>query len=210
MTDGKKDDRRMILLEGNIGAGKSTLGKALAESGEFGFIEEPTKAWRDGFASNLLSLFYSDTERWAFTFQVCAFITRAKTWNEVLALTDHSRVILERSIFCDRFVFAENCYRTGLMTPTEYELYCGLWDFLSTNYCVQPDLILYLRTPAHICQQRIKARGRSEEGGIPLDYLLQLENLHDEWLLDNPQAVMFDGEHRWSSEEVLAELAGRL
>jgi len=143
-------DRRMILLEGNIGAGKTTVGRAMAASGEFGFIEEPTTAWREGFASNMLGLFYEDPQRWAFTFQICAFNTRAKTWSEVLARTDHSRVVLERSIFCDRYVFAENCYRTGLMSLTEYQLYCGMWEFLVSNYCVQPDVIVYLRTPAEM------------------------------------------------------------
>jgi len=130
MAELKKDDRLMILLEGNIGAGKTTVGKALASSEAFDFIEEPTAAWREGFAANMLELFYSDTKRWAFTFQICAFITRAKTWKEVLAYTDHSRVVLERSVFCDRYIFAENCYRTGLMTAPEYQVYCGLWEFL--------------------------------------------------------------------------------
>jgi len=200
----------MILLEGNIGAGKTTIGRAMAAAEEYGFIEEPTTAWREGFASNLLELFYSDTQRWAFTFQICAFITRAKTWREVLALDDHSRVVLERSILCDRFVFAENCYRTGLMTATEYQLYCGMWDFLVSHYCVEPDLILYLRTPAEECLERIRARDRAEESGIPLEYLLQLESLHDEWLLDNPRAVVLDGERRWGMEEILAEVNARV
>jgi deoxyadenosine/deoxycytidine kinase len=124
----------------------------------------------------------------------------------VLALTDHSKVILERSIFCDRFVFAENCYRTGLMSLAEYQLYCGLWDFLVSNYCVKPDLTLYLRTPAEVCLQRIRTRGRAEESNITLEYLLQLERLHDDWLLGDPSAVVLDGEHRWSRTEILAEI----
>jgi deoxyadenosine/deoxycytidine kinase len=206
MAQEGKEDRRMILLEGNIGAGKTTIGRVLAASDAFGFIEEPTATWRKGFAANMLDLFYQDPSRWAFTFQIGAFITRAKTWSEVLAMTDHSRVILERSIFCDRHVFAENCYRTGLMSLTEYQLYQGMWDFLVSNYCVQPDRILYLRTPAEICLQRIRARGRSEEGGIALDYLLQLERLHDEWLLKEPRAVVLDGERRWTAAEIMAEL----
>ena len=202
MAELKKDDKLMILLEGNIGAGKTTVGKVLASSDSFDFIEEPTAAWREGFAANMLDLFYSDTKRWAFTFQICAFITRAKTWKEVLAYTDHSRVVLERSVFCDRYIFAENCYRTGLMTVPEYQVYCGLWEFLVSNYCVEPDLILYLRTPAETCMERIRVRDRQEEVGIPLEYLLQLEYLHDEWLLDNPRTVLLDGERRWDAKEI--------
>jgi deoxyadenosine/deoxycytidine kinase len=206
MNQAGKEDRRMIMLEGNIGAGKTTIGRMMAASGGFGFIEEPTSMWREGFAANMLQLFYQDPHRWAFTFQICAFNTRAKTWQEVLALNDHSRVVLERSIFSDRFVFAENCYRTGLMSAAEYQLYCGLWDFLASNYCVQPDLVLYLRTPAEVCMERVSGRGRTEETGITLDYLLQLEALHDEWLLEDPRAVVLDGSRRWSLAEMLAEI----
>ncbi len=198
--------RMMVLIEGNIGAGKTTVGRNIANSGHFGFIEEPTSIWREGFASNMLELFYSDTERWAFTFQICAFVTRAKTWHEIWQRTDHSQVILERSIFCDRYVFAENCYRTGLFTLAEYQLYLGMWDFVVSKYCDEPDLILYLRTPAEVCLQRIHERGREEESGIPLEYLQQLENLHDEWLLDNPKALVLNGENRWTAEGVLAEI----
>lgn len=208
MMHDKANDRLMVLLEGNIGAGKTTVGRTIATSGAFGFIEEPTAAWRENFASNMLDHLYSDTARWAFTFQICTFITRAKTWPEVLAHTDHHKVVLERSIFCDRFVFVENFYRTGLMSLTEYQLYRGLWDFMVSNYCEQPDLILYLRTPAKVCLQRIRDRGRVEESGITLEYLLQLEGLHDEWLLNDgdSRVAVLDGERRWSTDKVLAEI----
>ena len=210
MSGACQKDRIMILIEGNIGAGKTTVGRTLADSGEFGFVEEPTRAWQEDFSSNMLELFYTDTHRWAFTFQTCAFITRAKTWHEVLVVTDHDRVILERSVFCDRHVFAENCYRTGLMSQAEYELYCGLWDFLVSNFCVEPDVTLYLRAPARVCLQRIQARGRGEESGITLDYLLQLERLHDEWLLNEPRAVVLDGERHWSAAEILAQIEAKI
>ena len=196
----------MVLLEGNIGAGKTTVGRKIANSGVFSFIEEPTAVWREGFAANMLELFYSDTTRWAFTFQICAFVTRAKTWDEVSRHTDHPQVILERSIFCDRYVFAENCYRTGLFTEAEYQLYCGMWDFTVSQYCDEPDVILYLRTPAEVCLQRIHERGRQEEGGIPLEYLSQLEGLHDEWLLDNPKTILLDGQNHWRADEVVAKI----
>jgi deoxyadenosine/deoxycytidine kinase len=193
----------MILLEGNIGAGKSTVGQMLKASGHFDFIEEPVSSWQSGFAANLLALFYQDMQRWSFTFQILAFITRAKTWKEVLALTSHSRVVLERSIFTDRHVFATNMHEIGAMTETEWQVYCGLWDFLVSNYCVEPDAIVYLRTPAELCLQRIAARRRSEESGIQLTYLQQLEALHDRWLLEHPRAVVLDGSRHWTTAEIL-------
>lgn len=194
------------LLEGNIGAGKTTLGQTVNASGVFTFVEEPTAMWREGFASNMLELFYSDAQRWGLTFQMCALLTRAKTWREIIQHHLHGSLVLERSVFCDRYVFAENGYRTGLFSKAEYQLYCEMWDFMVSNGGTQPDLILYLRTPAEVCLQRIKARGRAEEDSISLEYLQQLEQLHDEWLLDNPKTILLDGERRWSAEEILAQI----
>ncbi len=191
----------MILFEGNIAAGKSTVGRRLAESELFGFVEEPVGAWQQDFDENLLDLFYRDTNRWAFTFQLAAFTTRAKTWTEVLAIIDHRNVVLERSIYCDRYVFAKNCYQSGLMKKTEWQLYCKLWDWLESNWCAEPDKIVYLRTPAEVCLERIETRGRAEETTIPIEYLRDLEVLHDEWLIDNPKAIMIDGCKQWTARE---------
>ena len=60
---------------------------------------------------------------------------------------------------------------------------------------------MYLRTPADVCLERIEARGRSEETTIPGEYLKDLEVLHDEWLTDNPKAVMIDGTKQWTARE---------
>ncbi|RMH71412.1 MAG: hypothetical protein D6675_06690 [Gemmatimonadetes bacterium] len=197
----------MILIEGNIGAGKTTVGHRLRESGKFGFIEEPVEKWKTGFASNLLNDFYHDMTRWSFTFQIMAFTTRAKTWKEILEMTDHRLVLLERSIFTDRYVFAQNLHQSGFMTDAEWEVYVGLWEFLASNYCVEPDCILYLRTPAELCLERIHQRARGEESEIPLDYLLHLESLHDNWLLEHPNAVILDGTQEFSVEDVVDAIA---
>jgi deoxyadenosine/deoxycytidine kinase len=201
-------ENTMILFEGNIAAGKSEAGRRLSESGLFGFVQEPVGAWQKDFEENLLDLFYKDTNRWALTFQLAAFVTRAKTWTEVLALTDHKNVILERSIYCDRYVFAKNCYQSGLMKKTEWQLYCKLWDWLEGNWCADPDRIAYLRTPAEVCLERIEARGRAEENTIPIEYLRDLHVLHEEWLIGNPKTILIDGVQ--SEEGVVADIIDKL
>ena len=183
------EEKTMILLEGNIGASKSTIGKILHDEFGFGFIEEPVRSWKEEFDEDLLDLFYHDQKRWSFAFQMAAFTTRAKTWSEILEKTDHSTVVLERSIYCDRYVFAKNCYESGLMKKIEWQLYCKMWDWLESNWCTKPDKIIYLKVPATICLSRIKNRGRPEEQSIPIEYLLQLEDKHDEWLLDDPSVT---------------------
>lgn len=202
IKDKKVENRAMYFLEGNIGAGKTSLGKILQDSSKFDFLEEPVDRWRGGFANNLFEMFYKDMPRWSFTFQIMAFITRAKTWTEILDKIEGDHVVLERSIFTDRHVFAKNLYAVGAMNESEWELYQQLWDFLALNYCETPSKIIYLRTPAEVCLERIKMRGRDEEQQMPLDYLKRLEDLHDEWLMDHKDSIVLDGTRKWKAADI--------
>lgn len=185
--------REMNILEGNISAGKTELLRYLETTSEFGVLEEPVEQWRTGFPDNLLELYYSKPRRWAFMLQIAAFVTRAKTWDEILGMTDHSKILMERSVYSDRNVFARLLYESGDMTETEYLLYCQLWDFMAAQWAVVPNRIFYLRTPASECLRRIAGRGRPEEAGIALEFLERIENLHDKWLLGRDDVVVLDG-----------------
>ncbi len=198
----------LVLLEGNIAAGKTTLGKRLTASPAFEFVPEPVDRWQDGFAANLLERFYTDTARWAFTLQICAFVTRTQALQAHTA--DLQRVkVFERSIYCDRHVFAKNLHQHGFMDDTEWALYLHFWNHLHDSAPI-PDAILYLRTPAEECYRRLQIRARSEEKTIPLEYLQQLEARHDEWLLTPDNAgypvVVLDGSHEWAAADVQARL----
>jgi deoxyadenosine/deoxycytidine kinase len=192
----------MILFEGNIAAGKSTVGRRLLESGLFLFVEQPVAAWQTDYSVNFLRQFYEDPKRWAFTFQLMAYSTRIQAWVQTLRMADHTAVVLERSIFSDRYVFAKNCYQSGLMSEAEWQVYCRMWDWHMSNWCETPDKIVYLRAPAEICHERLQMRGRKEEEKIPVEYLRDIEVLHDEWLFDNPLAVVVDGCKQWRAKEV--------
>ena len=119
----------LVLLEGNIAAGKTTLGQQLSGSAFFEFVSEPVERWQGGFAANLLERFYSDTARWAFTLQICAFVTRTQALQAHAARAD-SVTVFERSIYCDRHVFAKNLHAHGFMDDTEWELYLHFWRFI--------------------------------------------------------------------------------
>ncbi len=197
----------LFLLEGNIAAGKTTLGAALSAGDQFVFVPEPVERWQGGFAANLLERFYADTPRWAFTLQICAFVTRTQAVQG--ALRPLGDIVFERSIYCDRHVFARSLHQQGLMDDTEWALYCHFWDHFRES-APGPDAILYLRTPAEECYRRLQARGRREEKGVSLDYLRQLEACHDAWLRD-PAVVEcpvleLDGTRSWTASEVRAEL----
>lgn len=192
----------LVHLEGNIASGKSTLGDTLRHSDTFHFIPEPVPVWQEGFAINWLDRFYADMPRWSFTFQMVAFSTR------VQALADRPMdkiTVAERSIGTDRYAFAPGLHATGGMDDHEWELYCTFWEAMAPNV-PQPDLILYLRTPAEECMHRLKQRNRSEETGVTLEYLCELGERHDDWLLQRPDVVVLDGMRRWTAEEITHEL----
>lgn len=199
----------LVLLEGNIAAGKTTLGQELAGHPAYRFIPEPLAQWQTGFAENLLARFYQDTPRWAFTMQIGAFVTRARTYD---ALTDEPDAlqVFERSIYCDRHVFAPSLHQSGLMDETEWALYQHFWEYMAHNLPA-PDAFIYLRTPAEECYHRLRERARSEEATISLDYLRQLEVHHDAWLLDHDQAeapvVVLDGTQTWTADDLRQQLS---
>lgn len=198
----------LVLLEGNIAAGKTTLGKMLAANGHYRFIPEPVERWQTGFAANLLERFYADTRRWAFTMQIGAFVTRAQS---LKTLEGHTGgIFFERSIYCDRHVFAENLHRQGLLDDTEWALYLHFWEYMAGSV-PKPDAIVYLRTPADECFRRLQVRGRAEEKGIALEYLQQLEVCHDEWLgmpgaAEKP-VIVLDGMQPWTIDDIQRKLA---
>ena len=193
-------------IEANIGAGKSTLGAAIKATGRADFITEPTDQWQHGFPENILELFYSDQKRWSFMFQLMAFVTRTKTHKEVLALSDHSNVFIERSVLSDRFIFAETLHESGMMSETEFAVYSGMWHWLNDNFCVEPDKIIYLKASPETCLERITRRARGEETGITIDYLRLLESKHDLWLTNNPKSVILDAERLIDPEALLDKL----
>ncbi len=194
-----------VLLEGNIAAGKTTLGERLAASGRFAFFPEPLAQWQTGYETNLLARFYADTPRWAFTMQIGAFVTRAS------ALAQRQpgvNSVFERSIYCDRHVFAKNLHEHGLLDDTEWAVYLQFWDYAAAAV-PRPDAILYLRTPAEECYRRLQLRARTEETAVPLDYLQQLEAQHDAWLIASaPEqpVVVLDGLRVWDADDVLRQL----
>ena len=192
----------LVHLEGNIASGKTTLGAVLTADPRFNFIPEPVDIWQQGFTENVLARFYGGMDRWSFTFQVCAFSTR------IAALTNlpADRInVGERSIGCDRYVFAPSLYEQSALDTVEWDIYSHLWETLAPK-APRPDYILYLRTPAPECLHRLQERRRAEETGVSLAYLQKLEERHDAWLLDLSNVIVLDGTHRWTPDEIRARL----
>ncbi|MFA5307103.1 MAG: deoxynucleoside kinase [Candidatus Babeliales bacterium] len=177
--------KKLIILEGNMGAGKSTMLRLLKNIPDVSIIPEPTDKWQQvGAAGNLLDLFYKDTQRWAYTFQSYAFLTRVHAiLQQQLESHDNHVHILERSIYCDRFCFAKSCYDLGTMSAIEWNVYREWFLWISENFVPRPQGFIYLRTTPEVAYQRITKRHRSEEVAVSMSYVQRLHERHEDWLI---------------------------
>lgn len=180
-----------FVVEGNIGAGKSTFLRLMHEVLGIDVVYEPTDKWqRKDKDGNLLDLFYKDTQRWAYTFQSYAFISRIQSQiDHEASVTSLEPQIYERSVYCDRYCFAKNCYELGFMSALEWNIYKEWFGWLVQAYTKKPSGFIYLRTTPEVCFDRIQKRSRCEESSIPLSYLEALHSRHEEWLI-NKQEVL--------------------
>lgn len=175
-----------FVVEGNIGAGKSTFLRLIGAELGIDVIYEPTDKWqRKDKEGNLLDLFYKDTPRWAYTFQSYAFISRIQSQIEHEAnVTTTDPQVYERSVYCDRYCFAKNCFELDFMSALEWSIYKEWFGWLVEAYTKKPSGFIYLRTTPDVCYTRIQKRSRCEESSIPLSYLEALHSRHEEWLIN--------------------------
>jgi len=183
----------ILMVEGNVGAGKSTFLKIIQKKLKIDVIYEPTNKWQNkNEDENLLHLFYKDTPRWAYTFQSYAFISRVQSIIDYQASHKSSPLqILERSVYCDRYCFAKNCFESGLMTQLEWQIYKEWFTWLVERYTPRPSGFIYLKTTPEICFKRLTKRNRSEEAGVPLSYLQELHRRHEDWLIGQKELTPF-------------------
>merc|ERR1712168_686146 len=183
-----------ISIEGNIATGKSTFIKILEDAAndeDWEITPEPVSQWTqiDGeqdpakaSGGNLLELFYNDPKRWSYTFQSYALLSRMRLQREPFGPECQAR-LSERSIHSDRYIFARNCFETGLMTETEWAIYQEWSSYLLNSLGeLRLDGFIYLRADPKICSSRMAKRGRPEEQGVTIDYLNQLHEKHEAWL----------------------------
>jgi len=167
--------KRMIVLAGNIGAGKTSLTERLGAR----------LGWQTAFESVVdnpyLAEFYADMRSWSFHLQIFFLGHRARQYLE-LAVAPQS-AILDRSIYEDAYIFARALHHMGNLNERDYLSYRTVFELI-VNRLPPPDLLIYLRAPVPVLMERIRRRGRNIEGGISADYLALLESFYDDWLLN--------------------------
>lgn len=190
--------KTIISIEGNIGVGKTSiielLKKNLGESADF--IYEPVDEWiaiKDKDGKNLLETFYEDKKRWSYTFQNVAYITRMSSIVEKIDRSHKKIIVLDRSLLADLNTFAKMLHDDGFISDIEWSAYNKWNNFFENNYGDKiVHKIIYLRCSPEVAEKRIKMRNRNEESTIPTSYLEMLHKYHDEWLLENNNALTID------------------
>lgn len=197
----------VIIVEGIIGAGKSTLVKNLSQVLEKkGYsvcqILEPVDYWRE---MGVLEKMYRDPARFSFDFQVCAYLTRLVDINRAVASNPHADIfLLERSTESGK-LFAPNFW--NLIDPVEKVLLSymceNLAEFLSLD--LTKAHIIYFNPSLSKCMERVTTRNREEEvrsqhfssdeptvgkpKGVTKEYQSILSHTHNTLLLTNGSNV---------------------
>jgi thymidine kinase len=178
----------MYLLEGNIGAGKSTFLHLIKEqSPDIMVIQEPQESWTSqAYGQSLLENFYKDAHRWAYTIETLALVTRVKHHMAIQALKI-PLCLMERSVYSGHYCFAKNGYTNGFLSPLEWDVYSRMVDVLVTQQCQPPHGFIYLQATPQTCFDRIQQRHRQGEEHITKEYLTNIGQLHEKFLIEQQE-----------------------
>ncbi|MDE3181817.1 MAG: deoxynucleoside kinase [Bacteroidota bacterium] len=169
-----------ITIEGNIGAGKTTLAHLLSKHFNARLILEE-------FAENpFLPKFYENKQQYAFPLELFFMAERYKQLKDLLRSKD-----LFQSVTISDYLFTKCLLFAKVNLPEqEFLLYQKLFDIINPQL-VQPDLLIYLHAPITKLKENIKKRNRSYEQSIDSDYLFSLQEIYTSYIKQHHVKTLF-------------------
>ena len=169
-----------ITVEGNIGAGKTTLSHLLAKHYNARLVLEE-------FADNpFLAKFYEQPQQYAFPVELFFMAERYKQLKDMV----HSKDLFQ-SITVSDYLFTKCLFFAKVNLPEEeFRLYQKLFDIIHQQL-VFPDIIIYLHAPVQKLQQNIRKRNRSYELNIPDEYLFSLQETYTSYIKQHNITTIF-------------------
>ena len=165
--------KRLVVVAGNIGAGKTSLTERLGER----------LGWRTAFESVVdnpyLADFYQDMKSWSFHLQIFFLGHRAEQYLQIASAQESA--ILDRSIYEDAHIFARALHHLNNLDERDYLAYRRVFQLLVATLPA-PNLLIHLGAPVEVLMERIRRRGRAIETGISQEYLALLESFYDDWM----------------------------
>lgn len=182
-----------IGIAGNIGCGKTTLTRMLAE--HYGW----TPKFEAVTYNPYLEDYYKDISRWSYNLETYFLAQRFK---DVLEIARSKEVIVQdRTIMEGVYIFVANNKAMGNLSDRDYDTYMQLFS-LMMSMVREPDLLIYLKTSVPKLVEQIQIRGRDYEKSMSIEYLTNLNNLYDKWISTYKGKVLtieadgLDFEHR--------------
>ncbi len=165
--------KHFVLVAGNIGTGKTSLTDKLGK--ELGWAT----AYESVVDNPYLSDFYKDMNKWSFHLNVFFLGHRAQQHLNLAEMKQSA--IIDRSIYEDAEIFARASQVLGNISDRDFDTYQTVFNMVVGNLPV-PDLLIFLYAPVEVLVDRIHARGREMEKGMPREYLELLDSLYEDWL----------------------------
>ena len=158
---------KFIAIEGNIGAGKTTLCKMIAE--DYG-----SRLILEAFSDNpFLPYFYENPERYAFSVELFFMTERHNQLQDELKQTN----LFQDNVVSDYFFLKTLLFAKNNLSDEEYRLFQRLFHILNAHF-PNPDLLVYLHRPVEQLLRHIQKRARSFESEISADYLTQIQQAY--------------------------------
>jgi deoxyadenosine/deoxycytidine kinase len=165
--------KRLILMAGNIGAGKTSLTERIGEK----------LGWQTAYESvadnPYLPNFYENMKNWSFHLQIYFLGHRAEQHLYLANLPESA--ILDRSIYEDAHIFARALHHMQNLNDLDYHAYLRLYNII-VDSLPKPDLLIHIQAPVPVLMKRIQRRARHIETGISEAYLSLLEKFYEEWI----------------------------
>jgi len=184
----------LISVDGNIGAGKSTILDMISNCfprEKIITLLEPVELWetiKDTESVNILQNFYRDQTKYAFVFQMCAYISRLSELKKCIRENPGKIILMERSVLTDRHIFAKMLFDDNKINDIEYQVYLKWFDEFLQEI---PDIYnVYLQTTPDVCLERVHKRNREGEGGMSLEYLTKCHTYHENWMKSTSDNVL--------------------
>lgn len=156
---------RYICIEGNIGAGKTTLAKALAKKMNSKLILEEFDE------NDFLRKFYETPSRYAFPLEMSFLADRYRQLLDVLA---GSEDLFFNDVIADYSIYKSQLFAKNNLEAHEYNLYMEFYSLIA-HRIRKPDLIIFLDRPISSVVKNIKKRGRDYEMNMEMSYLAGLK-----------------------------------
>jgi len=168
-----------IVVDGIIGAGKTTVAKMVSDHLNIPMFEELSNDHLGNTLEHrMLDRFYGDQSRWSAIIQVMFLNERFRDLKQIEK--DGQFAILDRSIYGDE-IFAKTINKRGNMSDDELTIYQELLHNM-LEHIKPPKLLIYLDVSIDTSMERIKKRHRGTEADmIPVDYMVDLRDTYEEW-----------------------------